>query len=84
MTLGNMHFMDFLLHSSRGKKMKILIVIPRSAVRTKSKQLHRLQRQSFILTAQHNAPYTEGGAKKKIKALYNADILFSRAALLPG
>lgn len=83
MTLRNMRFVDFALHSSRGKKMKILIVIPRSAVRTKSKQLHWLQRGSFILRAQHNAPYTEGGAKKK-KALYNADILFSRAALLPG
>lgn len=73
--------MDFLVDSSRGEKMKTLIFTPGSAAWTKSKQLHQLQRQSFILTAQRNGPYAEGAGRK---ALHNADILSFAAALLPG
>lgn len=44
--------------------MTILVFILGSAAQTKSKQFHRLQRTSLILTARQNAPYPGKGAGK--------------------
>lgn len=81
MTLGKINFMDFMVHSSSGKKITFLIFIPRSAAQTKSKQFHHWNSASLILTAQQNASYPgKGGQKGTIQCSHH----FSMAASTPS
>lgn len=78
MTLAKMNFLDFLVHSSRGKNDNFSIY-SWSAALTKSKQFHWLPRTSLILTAQQNVTQE----KEQEKAPHDAHIIFSMAAFPP-